>query len=152
MDTATAPTSPVLAQDLVERARRDLVQQERHLAVLREQVVNAEQQIERLRAFLNTAAGYLNDVNISVGPITEKPPTQAEALLNATEEEIRTAGRPLTIQELFTRMLDRGLKIAGKNPKANYSWILSNPGKGRLKYEVGHGWNIDKEKKSGPDD
>ena len=39
-------------------------------------------------------------------------------------------------------MIERGHRITGKNPKQNYSWILSNAGKGRVKHEFGQGWSI----------
>lgn len=141
---------PVSAQDMVDRAKKDLTKQEQRLAGLREQVQRAEQECVRLRAFLNTAAVYLNDTSISAGPMQDRGPTQASALLDATIAELKAQGRPMTIGELFTRMIERGHKITGKNPKQNFSWILSNAGKGRVRYEVGKGWSLDASPTSDP--
>ena len=83
MDILPSTPEPVTAQDMVDRAKRDLARQEQRAAGLREQLMKTEEQCARLRAFLNTAAGYLNDVSVSAGPITDKSPTQAEVLISA---------------------------------------------------------------------
>ncbi|HLG49985.1 MAG TPA: hypothetical protein VKY24_27340 [Reyranella sp.] len=142
MKDRMAPAAPLLALDLVDRAKRDLAQQEARLAKIEEESFRARKEIERLRAFLATAAAYLNDVSISAGPITSKPPTQTETLLKATVEEIRAAGRPLTIQELFTRMLHRDIKIGGASPKQNYAGILSREGRAFVRYDRDRGWDL----------
>ena len=143
MDIPPSTPTPVLALDMVERGKRDLAKHEQRLAALREQVMRTEEECARLRAFLVTSAAYLNIVSASAAPIHDKAPTQATVLLDATVAELRAQGRPMTIGELFTRMLELGHRITGKNPKQNFSWILSNAGKGRVKYEIGKGWCVD---------
>jgi hypothetical protein len=141
----------VPAQDLVDRAKNDLAKQQAHHARLEQELLLSQGQIERLRAFLATAAAYLNDPSISAGPIQQRQLTKTETLLRATEEEIRRAGRSLTIQELFTAMLKEGHQIGGQNPKLNYAGILSREGKGRVKYDREKGWTLDRpEQKSEP--
>lgn len=142
MERERLSASPVSAQELVDRAKRDLAQHEAQLAQAEEAVIRSQHEVERLRAFLNTAASYLNDVRVSAGPISTKPLTQTEALIQATIDEITRAGRHLTIQELFTRMLQRELRIGGQNPKQNYAGILSREGKERVKYEKDKGWTL----------
>lgn len=152
MDIPPSTLPPTSAQDLVERGKRELTKLDQRIAAAREQLNRMEQQRDRVRAFLNTAAGYMGDMSASAGPIMDKAPTLAETLILATEDEIRAHGRPMTIGELFARMIERGMRITGKNPKQNYSWILSNTGKGRVKHEFGQGWSIATDKSERPSD
>jgi hypothetical protein len=78
-----------------------------------------------------------------IGPfLHDKAPTQASVLLDATIAGLRT-GAANDHRRAFHSHVGVGAQDHREEPKQNFSWILSNAGKGRVKYEVGKGWCVD---------
>lgn len=138
------------AEDILARARGDLNRAERDAAVARERLVRAEAEIGDLQAFLRKLEHY-------VGPVGEAASRSDSAarrsriphvagggksrdLVDVAIDKIREVGARVPITDLFNAILERGMKIGGKDEKSNLAGYLSRDP--RVDYERGIGWGI----------
>jgi len=138
------------AEDILSRARGDLNRAERDAAIARERLVRAEAEISDLQAFLRKLEHYVGPVGETVSRsdntarrvrILHVPSGgKSRELVDIAIDKISEVGGRVPITDLFNAILERGMKIGGKDEKSNLAGYLSRDP--RVDYERGIGWGI----------
>lgn len=133
--------------DMRVRAKADLDRANERVRRLTSDLDAAKQEQHRLESFIQVLERYVGNGD---GADPSRPATPARhnagsggkslRLVGATIDEIRKAGRPLSIAELVQRLTDRGLQIGGARPAPNLAGYLSRSP--LVRFEQGMGWIV----------
>ena len=127
-----------ITNDLVARATADLQRAQRDAEMAASRLAKAKSDVADLEAFLRTLERYASAVTPAPAGVSNvehaengvkkwssQPGTMARTLVDACIKRIQHAGKPQTIGELLSYLLDAGMTVGGADQKSNLAGYLS---------------------------